>query len=224
MRSAVALAKEAKPLRFPHKQIRARVIADFVRAAGYRGVVVFTCGNAAQTLRDEQLEVTEIGPRGDLKTEKWWTLAEIHRAWPDLFDATSGHLTAPLMWDIAKAYGAHLGNLPVGRYSVPSGSGETIVCLRLVYPLLKFEPAYDDSKMETTRHSDAPLNAFVDEPEETEEEKQQTARLMAAYAQHVNSTPLAAKRPAPQGSLAKGLLLLAAVAAISVAITVLVMR
>src|SRR6266480_652677 len=120
---------KSKPLTFPHKQIRARVIADYVRQAGYKGVVVFTCGNAAKTLRDEGLEVVEVGPRGDLKTEKWWTMAEIHKAWPELFDATSGHLAVPLMGDIAKAYRAHLGELPVGRYSVPSGSGETILCL-----------------------------------------------------------------------------------------------
>jgi hypothetical protein len=178
-------------LEFPHKQIRAKVIAEFVRAAGYRGVVVFTCGNAAKTLRDVGLEVTEIGPRGDLKTDKWWTMAEIHRAWPDLFDATSGHLTVPLMADIAKAYRAHLGNLPAGRYSVPSGSGETVTCLRLLYPLVTFDATYDNDKPETTRHPDAPLNAFVelDSLPENEEEKMEYARMVAIFGERVTAMP-----------------------------------
>jgi hypothetical protein len=149
-------------LSFAAKQIRSCVVAGFVRAAGYRGVVVFTCGNSAAALRDQGLEVLEVGPRGDLKTEKWWTQAEIHRAWPDLFDATNGHLSAPLMGDIAKAFRAHLGELPETRYAVPSGSGETICCLRVAYPLLDFEASYDASKPETRRHADAPLNPFVD--------------------------------------------------------------
>ena len=149
-------------LHFPHKQIRSHVIGDYVRAAGYRGVVVFSCGNSAAALREQGLEVLEIGPRGDLQTNKWWTPAGIHRTWPDLFDATSGHLPAPLMGDIAKAFRAHLGELPGACYVVPSGSGETICCLRLAYPLLDFEASYDDSKPETQRHPNAPLNPFVD--------------------------------------------------------------
>lgn len=182
---------KSKELSFPHKKIRAQVIAEFVRTAAYRGVVVFTCGNAAKTLRDEGLEVTEIGPRGDLKTEKWWTMAEIHRAWPGLFDATSGHLAVPLMGDIAKAYHAYLGELPVGRYKVAAGSGETVTCLRIAYPLLTFDPTYDDSKPETTRHPDAPLNAIVDAESlpQSKEEKEEFAQMMDKYGQNVSSMP-----------------------------------
>jgi hypothetical protein len=189
----------SKPLHFPHKQIRAKVIAEYVRHAQYRGVVVFTCGNAAKTLRDEGLEVTEVGPRGDLKTEKWWTMSEIHRAWPDLFDATSGHLAVPIMGDIAKAYREHLGNLPHGRYSVPTGSGETIACLRIAYPLHTFDPAYDNDKPETTRHPEAPLNAIVDEKEPSEEEKKEFARMMAKYEHNVCSTPPRSKVESRRG-------------------------
>jgi hypothetical protein len=149
-------------LRFPHKQIRSRVVADYVRAAGYRGVVAFSCGNSAEALRKEGLEVLEIRPRGDLQSDKWWTPARVHRTWPDLFDATSGHLHTPLMGDIAKAFRAHLGELPEARYIVPSGSGETVCCLRVAYPLVDFEASYDDSKPETQRHPNAPLNPFVD--------------------------------------------------------------
>jgi hypothetical protein len=211
----------SKALQFPHKKIRAQVIADFVRIAGYRGVVVFTCGNAAKTLRDEGLEVTEVGPRGDLKTEKWWTMAEIHRAWPDLFDATSGHLPIPLMGDIAKAYRAHLGELRVGRYSVPSGSGETVTCLRVAYPLLEFDPTYDEAKLETTRHDDAPLNLFVDADSipGSDEDKKKTAHLMEKYGGHVTALPPRAGTKARRGSLVPGLVLLAVVAGLSSLIT-----
>lgn len=216
-----------QPLHFPHKQIRARVIADFVRAAGYRGVVVFTCGNAAKTLRDEGLEVTEVGPRGDLKTEKWWTVAEIHHAWPDLFDATSGHLNVPLMGDIAKAYNAHLGDLPEGRYTVPSGSGETITCLRIAYPLLTFDPTYNNAQPETTRHPGAPLNGVVDGESipVSGEERMEHGRMMAAYGQRVTAMrPHARAATTRRGSLFTGLLLMTLVAAFSVLITMLVLR
>jgi hypothetical protein len=132
---------KSEELHFPHKSIRAKVIADFARSAGYPGVVCFTCGNAAQTLRDQGLEVTEVGPRGDLNPGKWWTIAEIHRTFPHLFDATSGHVPIPLLGDIAKAFREHLGDLPAGRYAVPSGSGETITCLRVAYPCSRLTPA-----------------------------------------------------------------------------------
>src|SRR5882672_2126355 len=182
---------ESKELHFPHKRIRAKVIAEFARSAAYHGVVCFTCGNAAQTLRDQGLEVTEVGPRGDLNPSKWWTIAEIHRTFPHLFDATSGHLPIPLLADIAKAFREHLGDLPSGRYSVPSGSGETITCLRVAYPLLTFDASYDNSKPETVRHPDAPLNAIVDADSvpASEEEKETIARLMDKYGRQVTSIP-----------------------------------
>jgi hypothetical protein len=152
------------PLRFPNKKLRAKVIADYVRHAGYRGVVVFTCGNAAAALRESGLEVVEIGPRGDLKTEKWWNPSEIHRLHPDLFDATSGHLPACLMVEIGRAFREHLGDLPAGCYAVPTGSGETIMCLRAAYPdpAINFCAMYDNARPETERDPQNPLNKFVD--------------------------------------------------------------
>ena len=213
----------SRPLHFPHKQIRAKVIAEYVRQAGYKGTVVFTCGNAAKTLRDEGLEVVEIGPRGELKTDKWWTMAEIHKAWPDLFDATSGHLPVPLLGDIAKAYCAHLGKLPAGIYSVPAGSGETVTCLRIAYPLLTFAPTYDDSRPETTRHDGAPLNAVVDAESlpVSDEERTEQARMMEKFGNCVTSMPAQARA---KPSLVNGLLIVALVAAISVFLTTLVLR
>jgi hypothetical protein len=213
----------SKPLTFPHKQIRARVIADYVRAAGYHGVVVFTCGNAARTLREQGLEVTEVGPRGDLKTDKWWTMAEIHKAWPDLFDATSGHLAAPIMSDIAKAYRQHLGDLPGKRYLIPSGSGETILCLRIVYPFVDFEAGYDDDFPETTRHNDAPLNQFVDAGSAehvSEQERQEHDRKLRTYGVANASMPPTARK----GSVKLGIAILGIVAALSSLLTFLATR
>ncbi|MFB3917244.1 MAG: hypothetical protein ACE14M_10980 [Terriglobales bacterium] len=156
--------EETKVLKFPNKKLRARVIADYVRTAGYRGVVVFTCGNSAAALREQGLEVVEIGPRGDLQTGKWWKAAEIHRLHPELFDATSGHLPLVLMVEVAKAFRAHLGDLPAGHYAVPTGSGETIMCLRAAYPQpdIVFLAAYDNRRPETERDPMNPLNDFVD--------------------------------------------------------------
>jgi len=194
--------KAARVLEFPNKKLRARAIADYVREAGYRGVVVFTCGNAAAALREQGLEVVEIGPRGDLHAGKWFTQAEIHRAWPDLFDATSGHLSVPLMGDIAKVFREHLGDLPPGRYSVPSGSGETIACLRIAYPLLDFDAAYDNSKLETMHDPGAPLNPVVQaEAIESAEDKKTRARMMETYGKRVSAVP---SKPAKQR--ARGLL------------------
>ena len=164
MKQDFTIAEEAQILSFPSKKLRARVIAEHVRSAGYRGVVVFTCGNSAMALREQGLDVVEIGPRGDLKTDKWWTAAEIHRLYPDLFDATSGHLPAALMPKIGKAFREHLGDLPAGKYAVPTGSGETILCLRVAYPnpSIVFLAAYDNRKPETELNPLNPLNEFVD--------------------------------------------------------------
>ena len=217
----------SKPLRFPHKKVRSQVIAEYVRAAGYRGVVVFSCGNSADALREQGLEVVEVGPRGDLDAKKWWTMAEIHRAWPDLFDATSGHLPVPLMGDIAKAFRAYLGDLPAGRYSVASGSGETVTCLRIVYPFVTFDPAYDNSKPETTRSDDAPLNAIVDGDStnpRTEEEKAEYARMWKRYGQHVSSLPSTTDATKRRGSALLGFGVMVAAVVLAVFITVLVMR
>lgn len=148
-------------LTFPQrKHIRAGVIADYVQAAGFSGVVVFTCGNAARALRERGLDVLEIGPHGVLLPGRWWTPAEIHRAWPALFDATSGHLPAPLMVSISKAFRDFLGDLSQREYDVPTGSGETITCLRWAYPDTVFLPVYSldaHTKFEPL----APLNYIV---------------------------------------------------------------
>ena len=147
-------------LDFPRKEWRALIIKDYVTDAGYRGVVSFSCGNAARALKDVGLYVVEVSPSGPLQPGKWWEPEEIHRAWPDLFDATSGHLPIPLMVRMADAYRRELGLLGTGPYRVATGSGETITCLRWAYPLTDFRPVYNVG-MGTEHKSEAPLNVVV---------------------------------------------------------------
>lgn len=152
-----------KTLSFGAKLIRAQVISEHVRAAGISSVVCFTCGNAADALRSTGLEVVEIGPRGALVPGRWWCAAEIARVFPVHFDATSGHLPMPLMLEIAKAFRAQLGELRVedGPYVVPTGSGETLVCLAFAYPGCSFIAQYDDANPATAYNPGAPLNDAV---------------------------------------------------------------
>lgn len=139
------------------KIIRANVIAQYIKEAGYRGVVCFSCGNAARALRAAGLMVVEVSPEGPLCPGKWWNPAEIHLVWPDLFDATSGHLPIPLMLKVARALRDHLGELQEATYQVPTGSGETIVCLQWAYPDKRFVPLYGLGP-ETRYNNEAPLN------------------------------------------------------------------
>ena len=128
----------------PTKALRARIIREHLHAAGRPpDVVCFTCGNAADALRAEGLHVIEVGPRGPLTPTEWWTPEQIARAFPYRFDATSGHLPLPLMARLAEALLRHHGHLE-GRYLVPTGSGETLVALRLAYPLATFVPLHSD--------------------------------------------------------------------------------
>ena len=162
-------------LRFPNKYLRSLAIAKYLRAAGYTGAVVFTCGNAADALRQrfvssDNFTIVEVGPRGTLKTDKWWTPAEIHSTWPALFDATSGHLTLPLMLQVAVEFKRFLlDKIEIGKqYYVPTGSGESIVCLHVAFPNTAFCAVYDNSEPSTTRDPEAPLNKFVDDNFRTE--------------------------------------------------------
>lgn len=146
-------------LNFPAKKIRAQVIAEYIKAAGYRGVVAFSCGNATRELKAAGLWVLDISPAGDLSPSgKWWTPAEIHAAFPDLFDATSGHLPAHLMIEISRRFRYYLGDDidPL----IPTGSGETITCLRWAYPDKKLSPVRDIGQG-TEYNENAPLNYIV---------------------------------------------------------------
>jgi hypothetical protein len=152
------ISKSSDFLIFPSKKIRAQVIAEFIQSAGYKGAVVFGCGNGAAALRECGVYVIDVSARGEIEARKWWTPAEIKKCWPDLFDATSGHLPAWLMLKIATAFREYLGNIEGGI--VPTGSGETITCLRWAFPEKKFTPIYD-LDASTKYNENAPLNILV---------------------------------------------------------------
>ena len=148
-----------KLLRFPHKRIRAHFIKQYMAQEGKTRAVCFSCGNAAAELETAGVDVLHIGAHGVLEPHKWFTQAEIKHIFPDYFDATSGHLPMELMYELGQAYAAHLGKLPETVY-VPSGSGETVVCLKLAYPATHFVAVYN--RDEATEYSPyCPLNALV---------------------------------------------------------------
>jgi hypothetical protein len=147
-------------LTFPRKQIRAAVIAQYIERAGYRGAVCFSCGHASAALQRAGVYVVDISETGDLIARSWWHAADIRRAWPDLLDATCGHLPAPLMGELATAYRVSIGALGEASYDVPTGSGETMICLSMAYPGVRFVPKYDLDAA-TAYHDRAPLNRLV---------------------------------------------------------------
>ncbi len=147
-------------LRFPHKRLRARVIKSYMKEAGYDRAVCFSCGNAARELQDAGVETLHIGKHGVLTPRKWFQQAEIQKVFPHYFDATSGHLPADAMYALSLAYREYLGELREECYYVPTGSGETIVCLKMAYPRVNFAAVYDLD--EATEYSEwCPLNAIV---------------------------------------------------------------
>lgn len=143
------------------KTLRAKLIRAHVQAAGYAGVVCFSCGNASAALAALGLQLLDVSPRGSLVPTRWWTPAEIRAAWPHLFDATSGHLPAWMMAALAEALHAELGKLHDSAYLVPTGSGETVMCLRWAYPSTEFVAVYDDARQATRYHAEAPLARLV---------------------------------------------------------------
>ena len=149
---------EVELLRFPHKRIRAQIIKQYIEGR-YKKAVCFSCGNAAMALEDAGVKTLHIGEHGVLKPQKWFTQAEIHEMFPDYFDATSGHLPAELMNMLANAYKNYLRELPPEVY-VPTGSGETLVCLKTAFPAVDFVAVYNLDKA-TEYGESCPLNALV---------------------------------------------------------------
>lgn len=150
----------------PNKEIRSRVVAEYCKEANISGVVCFSCGNASAALKKIGLDVLEMLPSNSLVINKWWTPEEIKKAWPDRFDATSGHLPLFLMMRIAEGYKKYLSSLQQVISSknvidVPTGSGETIICLCLAYPNTKFNAIYNTSNRGTKYEENAPLNKIV---------------------------------------------------------------
>jgi hypothetical protein len=148
------------------KRARAKAVAEYLKAIGQKGCVCFTCGNAGEALAEAGLLVTMV-----VKPEKWYEFAEIQKRYK-LFDATSGHLPAPLMREVAWHLAAELRENPIVlaviasalkndmAVNIPTGSGETLVTLKMLYPLLRVMPVYN-TDASTMFHPKAPLNALV---------------------------------------------------------------
>jgi hypothetical protein len=182
MKRPTPVWNRANVLRVNEKGIRAAIIADYIRASNYRGAVIFTCGHAGQTLRDAlqgaglsgallsyEPTLVEVGPKGPISANRWWSPEDIHISWPDLFDATPGHLPVALMVRIAQALASTRRSRDTvekitngGPWFVPTGSGETIVCLKMAFPNVQFAAVYDNARQETTRDPESPLNSIVD--------------------------------------------------------------
>ena len=147
-------------LRFPHKVLRSAVIREYMHKAGYEKAVCFSCGNAAIALEDAGIVTVHIGKNGILSPNKWFTTAEIKHTFTDCFDATSGHLTVDLMQKIGDAYKDYVGKLS-GTVFVPTGSGETLCCLKFAYQDIDFVAVrnIDDA---TKFDKNAPLNTLVE--------------------------------------------------------------
>jgi hypothetical protein len=146
-------------LTIPERKIwRSEIIVKHMQAANcYRGAVIFSCGNASNELKRVLLKpIITIAPGGDLQSCKWWTSEEIKSAWPEYFDATSGHLPFPLMARLAEKLKAELhGFVSLNHnecFNVPTGSGETILCLRLAFPDKVFIPITDGTPATKYNH------------------------------------------------------------------------
>ena len=150
---------EAELLRFPHKKIRAAVIKEYMQECGYKKAVCFSCGNASTALKDAGVDLLDMSPYGDMIAQRWFTPSEIMKWFPDSLDATSGHLSIELMSKIGKAFKEYLGELPQVNY-IPTGSGETITCLKMAYPDKEFVAVYNIDQ--ATEYSEqATLNGLV---------------------------------------------------------------
>lgn len=152
-------------LDFPHKRLRAEVIKDYV---GSKKVVCFSCGNASEALVRAGVNTLCVGGyNGVVHPSHWFTQKEISETFPDYFDATPGHLPMELMLKIASKYreffeGYNLQNQC--ECDIMCGSGETLVCLKLAFPYIKFNAFYNvEGYEEATKYeANAPLNDLVE--------------------------------------------------------------
>ena len=147
-----------------HKALRAGVIVAHAIAAGRRGVVCLSCGNAAAALEavaGDRLVVVHIGDAGQLQTRAWWSPTDVARMWPGFFDGTPGHLPLAMMAELGRVYAAMVGPFNAGVHDVPTGSGETLVALAMACPGVKFRAVYDDRNPATRFDAGNPLNELV---------------------------------------------------------------
>lgn len=149
------------------KHYRAHVIRDYVQEVGYKKIVIFTCGSAGRALKEElhgqNQTILTIGPGQDLETNYWWSPEQIAVQFPDHFDATSGHLAMPLLRSISAVF-KHNGRYLIEEnttYTIKTGSGETIVAMKMAFPKSNFIAVYGPEP--PVRYEvNAPMNTLVE--------------------------------------------------------------
>lgn len=124
-------------------------------------VVCFSCGNSIKYLRQIGIDVVGVGPGEMLRPAKWHTYTEVARSF-GMFDATSGHLPAVMMWQIAQELRQTLDTRMQGiiELDMPTGSGETLVCFKMAFPAIAVHAVRGISPG-TEYSPEAPLNQLV---------------------------------------------------------------
>lgn len=146
---------------FPNKILRTHAIKKYMEIYGYKRAVCFSCGNASRELKLAGVDTLDISPTGQLQALRWFTMGQIHDRFPDYFDATSGHLPMECMLMVADAFKSHFKGLDIpNEINLPTGSGETLVCLKLAFPTLKINAIYNLDGA-TEYNENAPLNDLV---------------------------------------------------------------
>lgn len=143
------------------KRIRADVVRAYMGRNDIPFAICFSCGNASRYLREAGVPRLDISPSGDLTANRWFTMEEIRRLFPHALDATSGHLPTDLMSEIADRLRAELSFDPDTEYVIPTGSGESAVCVKMAFPDVIFTPRYNDGGHATEYNEEAPLNGVV---------------------------------------------------------------
>lgn len=137
----------------------------YLKESGVLKAVCCTCGNTARYLRDEGVVVVEIGNAGQFTPNWWQSFSDMRKAFPKHFDATSGHLPMHMMHEISELIRLEYKNTFEYDFKdfvvdLPTGSGETLVILKLAFPLYDFNAHYNLGK-ETEYSEHAPLNNLV---------------------------------------------------------------
>jgi len=145
------------------KNIRAIVIKKHLYCIKQDKCVCFTCGNASKFLRKIGLNVISVGNKEGLIPARWFSFTDIQNSFNNMFDATSGHLPMPLMDNISLQLRKKLKNKfeKDKKYWIKVGSGETIICLKMAFPHIKFIPYRIKDFAPTEYNANAPLNNLL---------------------------------------------------------------
>lgn len=142
------------------KRLRADMLKTHFRIG--TKFVCFSCGNTSKAMKNRGLDVLDISKSGDLIANRWFTQDEISQIFSNRFDATCGHLPMYLMNALSNVYGDEFYYLEdEDEIVVPTGSGETLVCLAMAFPNKKFIARYNIDES-TQYNEEAPLNKLVE--------------------------------------------------------------